>query len=227
MPNAIDQAECVAENIMGAAKEYVAQPWFWSDQFDTKLQIAGLNTGYDNVVRREVESGAVSFWYFKGDTLLAVDAMNSPRDYMVGKRMIETGKSPTTGRGGRSGNQHEGLVAPMRIIAGAFRGTALASVGKGDSGAHLRPTTDRVRETLFNVLMGGRYGDPITDAVVLDLFAGTGALGLEALSRGAASVTFADDGRKAISLIRQNVKLTPLVGTDQGDPVQRNPPASQ
>ena len=63
----------------------------------------------------------------------------------------------------------------MRIIGGAFRGRALASVGKGDAAAHLRPTTDRVRESLFNVLMGGRYGDPITEMRVLDLFAGTGA----------------------------------------------------
>lgn len=93
----------------------------------------------------------------------------------------------------------------MRIIGGTHRGTALASVGKGDANAHLRPTTDRVRETLFNVLLGGRYGDPVTDARVLDLFAGTGALGLEALSRGAAHTTFVDDGRTAQRLIRENI----------------------
>ncbi|NIY71656.1 16S rRNA (guanine(966)-N(2))-methyltransferase RsmD [Marivivens donghaensis] len=93
----------------------------------------------------------------------------------------------------------------MRIIGGAHRGLALASVGKGDPGAHLRPTTDRVRESLFNVLMGGRFGDPISDAVVLDLFAGTGALGLEAISRGASHVTFVDDGRVAQKLIRENI----------------------
>ncbi|SEO05783.1 16S rRNA (guanine966-N2)-methyltransferase [Salinihabitans flavidus] len=96
----------------------------------------------------------------------------------------------------------------MRIVAGRFRGTALAALGKGDAGAHLRPTTDRVRENLFNILMGGRFGDPVSGAHVLDLFAGTGALGLEALSRGAAHVTFVDDGRKALSLIRQNIRLT-------------------
>ncbi|MAQ81812.1 16S rRNA (guanine(966)-N(2))-methyltransferase RsmD [Psychromarinibacter halotolerans] len=96
----------------------------------------------------------------------------------------------------------------MRIIAGTMRGLRLASVGKGDAGAHLRPTTDRVRESLFNVLSGGHFGDPIEDAVVLDLFAGTGALGLEALSRGAAHVTFVDDGGKARSLIRENIGLT-------------------
>jgi len=95
----------------------------------------------------------------------------------------------------------------VRIIAGDFRGRALASVGKGDAGAHLRPTTDRVRESLFNVLAGGAYDDPFTDARVLDLFAGTGALGLEALSRGASHVTFVDDGRKAQSLIKQNIDI--------------------
>jgi 16S rRNA (guanine966-N2)-methyltransferase len=94
----------------------------------------------------------------------------------------------------------------MRIIGGTFRGLALASVGKGDRGAHLRPTTDRVRESLFNVLLGGKYDDPISDMMVLDLFAGTGALGLEALSRGASGVTFVDDGRKAQSLISENIQ---------------------
>ncbi len=92
--NAIEQAEVVADNIMGAATPYTAHPWFWSDQYDTKLQIAGLNTGYDHIVTRGPEGEAVSFWYYHGDTLLAVDAMNDPRAYMVGKRLIEMGKSP-------------------------------------------------------------------------------------------------------------------------------------
>jgi len=95
----------------------------------------------------------------------------------------------------------------VRIVGGRFRGHALAAVGKGDAGAHLRPTTDRVRESLFNILMGGRFGDPITGARVLDLFAGTGALGLEAMSRGADHVTFVDDGRAAQSLIQQNTRI--------------------
>lgn len=95
VPNAIEQAEIVAENIMGAQKEYLAKPWFWSDQYDVKLQIAGLNTGYDTVVTRAGDKeGDVSFWYYKGDMLLAVDAANEPRAYMVGKRLIESGKSP-------------------------------------------------------------------------------------------------------------------------------------
>ncbi len=92
--NAIEQAEMVADSILGAGAPYVAHPWFWSDQYDTKLQIAGLNTGYDRIVTRGPEGEAVSFWYYLGDTLLAVEAMNDPRAYMVGKRLIEMGKSP-------------------------------------------------------------------------------------------------------------------------------------
>lgn len=95
----------------------------------------------------------------------------------------------------------------MRIVAGAFKGRALAAVGKGDPGAHLRPTTDRTRESLFNMLAGGRFGDPFTNARVLDLFAGTGALGLEALSRGATHATFVDDGNKSNALLRQNIQI--------------------
>lgn len=91
--NAIDQAELVADNIMGAEKDYTAKPWFWSDQYDCKLQIAGLNTGYDTVITREGD-GSVSYWYYKENHLLALDAMNDPRAYMVGKRLIEAGKTP-------------------------------------------------------------------------------------------------------------------------------------
>ncbi|WP_224824061.1 NAD(P)/FAD-dependent oxidoreductase [Cognatishimia sp. MH4019] len=91
--NAIDQAEAVACNMLGANSDYIPKPWFWSDQYDVKLQIAGLNLGYDRVVTRQTDD-AVSHWYYAGDTLLAVDAMNDPRNYMIGKRLIEAGKSP-------------------------------------------------------------------------------------------------------------------------------------
>lgn len=93
VPNAIDMAECVAQNICGAGKTYVPEPWFWSDQYDIKLQIAGLNVGYDRVVVRD-GGEARSHWYYAGDTLLAVDAMNDPRGFMVGKRLLSMGKSP-------------------------------------------------------------------------------------------------------------------------------------
>ncbi len=96
--NAIDQAELVAANMLGADKDYVPAPWFWSDQYDCKLQIAGLNIGYDRIVTRGPDGDAVSFWYYQGDRLLAVDAMNDSRAYMVGKRLIEAGKSPDPAR---------------------------------------------------------------------------------------------------------------------------------
>ena len=100
----------------------------------------------------------------------------------------------------------------MRIIGGRWRGHRLASFGKGDTAAHLRPTPDRVRESLFSVLDGGRFGSPLEDAVVLDVFAGTGALGLEAMSRGASKVTFVEKGRTALNILRENVEKTRAEG---------------
>lgn len=92
--NAIDMAECAARNMLGADEIYDPKPWFWSDQYDVKLQIAGLNTGYDRVVARAGDRGGTSFWYYRGEELLALDAMNDPRAYMIGKRLIDAGKSP-------------------------------------------------------------------------------------------------------------------------------------
>ena len=93
--NAIDQAEAVAANMLGANADYIPKPWFWSDQYDVKLQIAGLNSQFDRVVVRPgANEKACSHWYFRDGALLAVDAMNEPRSYMVGKRLIETGRSP-------------------------------------------------------------------------------------------------------------------------------------
>ena len=89
----------------------------------------------------------------------------------------------------------------MRIVAGAFRGRRIS----GPSGEGLRPTSDRLREAIFNVLAHS-YGDPVAGARVIDLFAGTGALGLEALSRGAAHALFVDVGGEARALIRENVE---------------------
>jgi 16S rRNA (guanine(966)-N(2))-methyltransferase RsmD len=85
----------------------------------------------------------------------------------------------------------------MRIIAGAFKGRTL----RGPTGDGVRPTSDRLRETLFNVLRGD-----VEQARVLDGFAGTGALGLEALSRGASHVTFVDRDRRALAVLHQNVE---------------------
>jgi 3-phenylpropionate/trans-cinnamate dioxygenase ferredoxin reductase subunit len=92
--NAIDMGECAAANMAGQATEYVPRPWFWSDQFDVHLQIAGLSTGFDRIVTRRGEGSSVSFWYYRDGRLIAVDAMNDSRAYMVGKRLIEAGRSP-------------------------------------------------------------------------------------------------------------------------------------
>jgi 16S rRNA (guanine966-N2)-methyltransferase len=95
----------------------------------------------------------------------------------------------------------------MRVVGGRLRGRLLAT----PQSHAIRPTADRLRETLFNILAHA-YGDPVTGARVLDLFAGTGALGIEAVSRGAAFALFVDDGTEARALLRQNVETLGLGG---------------
>jgi 16S rRNA (guanine966-N2)-methyltransferase len=98
----------------------------------------------------------------------------------------------------------------MRIVGGRLRGRVLAA----PKSQAIRPTADRLREALFNVLVHA-YGDPVSGARVLDLFAGTGALGLEALSRGAAFALFVDDGAEARALLRENVAALGLGGVSR------------
>jgi 16S rRNA (guanine966-N2)-methyltransferase len=98
----------------------------------------------------------------------------------------------------------------MRVVGGRLRGRAL----KGPQSQAIRPTADRLRESLFNILIHA-YDDPIDGARVLDLFAGTGALGAEALSRGAAFALFVDDGVEARALLRGNVETLGLGGTSK------------
>ncbi len=101
----------------------------------------------------------------------------------------------------------------MRIVGGRFRGRALAAPGAAGGGvAHLRPTADRVRESLFNLLAHGPYDGAPEGMRVLDLFAGTGALGLEAMSRGAIRAVFVDDHGPSRALIRENVEALGLLG---------------
>jgi 16S rRNA (guanine966-N2)-methyltransferase len=96
----------------------------------------------------------------------------------------------------------------MRVVGGSLRGRALAA----PKSQAIRPTADRLREALFNILVHA-YDDPISGARVLDLFAGTGALGIEALSRGAAFALFVDQGAEARALLRDNVTALGLGGT--------------
>jgi 16S rRNA (guanine966-N2)-methyltransferase len=95
----------------------------------------------------------------------------------------------------------------MRVVGGRLRGRVLA----GPKSVAIRPTADRLRESLFNILVHA-YDDPFTGARVLDLFAGTGALGIEALSRGAAFALFVDDDAEARALIRENIAALGLGG---------------
>ncbi len=95
----------------------------------------------------------------------------------------------------------------MRVVGGRLKGRNLAS----PSSREIRPTADRLRESLFNILFHA-YGDPIAGARVLDLFAGTGALGIEAISRGAAFALFVDNGAEARALLRNNVETLGLGG---------------
>ncbi len=95
----------------------------------------------------------------------------------------------------------------MRVVGGRLRGRELVA----PKSHAIRPTADRLRESLFNILIHA-YGDPITGARVLDLFAGTGALGIEAASHGAAFTLFIDDGAEARALLRENTTALGLGG---------------
>jgi 3-phenylpropionate/trans-cinnamate dioxygenase ferredoxin reductase component len=92
--NAIDQAEHAAAAMLGEQRPYDPVPWFWSDQYDVKLQIAGLNRDYtDCVLRSGKREGSASVWYYRGETLIAVDAMNDALSYGIAKKVLEAGRS--------------------------------------------------------------------------------------------------------------------------------------
>ena len=95
----------------------------------------------------------------------------------------------------------------MRIISGKNRGVKLAQIGLGDMSNNLRPTSDRVRENIFNLLTNGTFDLSIEGARVLDVFAGTGALGFESLSRGAEWVTFIEKNSVALEILKKNTVL--------------------
>jgi 3-phenylpropionate/trans-cinnamate dioxygenase ferredoxin reductase subunit len=94
--NAADQGDLVARVLTGEEVSYTALPWFWSDQYDCKLQIVGLSQGYDQtVIRPGTTDSSLSVWYFRDQQLLAIDAMNEPKSYAFGRKIIEAGKNPT------------------------------------------------------------------------------------------------------------------------------------
>ncbi|MGL3606557.1 NAD(P)/FAD-dependent oxidoreductase [Rhizobium sp. G187] len=92
--NAVDQAEAVAAQLVGGTAAYQPKPWFWSDQYEVKLQIAGFNLGYDEtLVRPGSREGSASVWYFRMGQLVAVDAINDAKAYVTGKKLLETAKA--------------------------------------------------------------------------------------------------------------------------------------
>lgn len=94
--NAADHAQSVAATIAGKRRAYEALPWFWSDQYDVKLQMAGISLGYDRTaIRGAPESGKFSIFYYQGSRLLAVDSINRPLDHILGRKLVEAGASLT------------------------------------------------------------------------------------------------------------------------------------
>jgi 3-phenylpropionate/trans-cinnamate dioxygenase ferredoxin reductase component len=94
--NAVDQAKCVAAAVVGRSEKYRSVPWFWTDQFDIKLQMAGLSGGCTQVVTRgELESRKFSVFYFRNDRLAAVDSINRPGDHLAGRKLIGAGTAIT------------------------------------------------------------------------------------------------------------------------------------
>jgi len=93
--NAVDQAEATAAVLVGSETAYEAKPWFWSDQYEVKLQIAGFNLGYDETVLRPgAREGSWSVWYFRDGRFVAVDAVNDAKAYVAGKKLLDTGAEP-------------------------------------------------------------------------------------------------------------------------------------
>ncbi|MEO0497663.1 MAG: FAD/NAD(P)-binding oxidoreductase [Pseudomonadota bacterium] len=110
--NAIEQAQCAAMEIAGQGADYSPVPWFWSEQYDTMLQIAGLNAHHDQIVVREgSRDGSISHWYFREGEFISVDAMNEPRAYLPGKKLLELGRAITPEQ---AGNPNFDLKTLMR-----------------------------------------------------------------------------------------------------------------
>jgi 3-phenylpropionate/trans-cinnamate dioxygenase ferredoxin reductase component len=97
--NANDMATCVAKAICGDERPYRAFPWFWSNQYDLKLQTAGINTGFDQTVMRGTPAdGAFSVVYLRDGKVIALDCVNSVKDYVQGRKLVELGITPDISR---------------------------------------------------------------------------------------------------------------------------------
>jgi 3-phenylpropionate/trans-cinnamate dioxygenase ferredoxin reductase subunit len=94
--NATEQGKSVAAAVLGHERPFTATPWFWSDQYDKKLQMAGLSGGADRwTVRGDLASGSFSIYHYQGDKLLAVDSVNAAKDHLQARKLLDAGASPT------------------------------------------------------------------------------------------------------------------------------------
>ena len=109
--NAVDQAKCAAANIVGRSRPYRAVPWFWTDQFDAKLQMAGLSSGSDRtVLRGDLETRKFSVFYFKQHGLIGVDSINRPADHLAARRLLATAARITSDQAADEGFDLKSLV---------------------------------------------------------------------------------------------------------------------
>ena len=110
--NATEQGKSVAAALMGQDRPFTATPWFWSDQYDKKLQMAGLSGGAEEwAIRGDMASGAFSVYHFKGGKLLAVDSVNSAKDHLLARKLLDAGVSPTPEQAADTGFDLNGLLA--------------------------------------------------------------------------------------------------------------------
>lgn len=110
--NATEQGKSAAAALLGQERPFTATPWFWSDQYDKKLQMAGLSMGADHwAVRGDIASGSFTVYHFKGDQLLAADSINASRDHLQARKLLDAGVSPTPQQAGDAGFDLNSLLA--------------------------------------------------------------------------------------------------------------------
>ena len=94
--NATEQGKSAAAALLGQPRPFTGTPWFWSDQYDRKLQMAGLSTGSDDwVLRGSLQAPGFSVWHFKGGRLIAVDTVNAAKDHLLARKLLDAGRLPT------------------------------------------------------------------------------------------------------------------------------------
>ncbi len=108
--NAVEQGKAAAASLLGRKKPFVAAPWFWSDQYDVKLQMAGLSEGYEACVERVSGENAFSLFYYRGEKLIAVDSVNRPGEHLLGRKLLDAGISPDKAQVADAANDLRGLL---------------------------------------------------------------------------------------------------------------------